>query len=645
MLVTESRPRNLKWFHAGPLLYGDWGTSRLYVLGLAFFFTGAESVGYLVAIGLLMACVAWAYTIVCREFPDGGGVYTAARQLSPTLSVVGATLLLCGYLITAAISVVEAMHYIGVPDGPLLITLAITTIVFIGAVNWLGAKSAGTFALIIAFASLVVAGIMALLAIRFLPSGLTHMHVDWSRSVWSHWESFTHIVLALAGVEAVANMTGLMKKPVASTAKRTILPVLVEVVILNIVFGIAMTGIFADLPALQGLQEPLSHENLKALAASNPEAFEEVRAVRDTAMEVIAEHTATATFGAGFGAVFGKVSAVVFAGLLLSATNTAVMAMVSVLFAMGQDNELPKGLTKLNYSGVPWVGLVLAVTASIVVLLIERDPVALAELYIIGVCGAITVSVATCAFNKKLDVRPIERAGLHALGVFLSAVTITILVTRLNATIFAAGAIGIVLVMRFTRTQYRATLPEEIPVPAQGWLAEVKAKPIEIDPAKPRIMLAARGRYQAEFAADLARTRGATLFAIYVRTLRVMDLKPGYVPRVEEDKAAQEALGETAVLAKAYGVPFVPIYVTASDIAEEILDYTVTYNCDTLIMGKSRRPFFARKLEGDVVSEVAENLPDEVALITRSSDTPHVPRRKPDFGPTSEELYKDDERE
>ena len=91
MLVSESRPRNLKWFHAGPLLYGDWGTSRLYVLGLAFFFTGQASVLYLVAIGLLMVAVAWAYTIICRSFPDGGGVYAAARQINPTLSVVGAT--------------------------------------------------------------------------------------------------------------------------------------------------------------------------------------------------------------------------------------------------------------------------------------------------------------------------------------------------------------------------------------------------------------------------------------------------------------------------------------------------------------------------------------------------------------------------
>src|SRR5690606_38007935 len=107
MRVAESRPRTLKWYHSGALLFGDWGTSRLYVLGLTFFFTANASALYLGAVGVLMIAVAWAYIVVCRSFPEGGGVYSAARQLSPTGAVIGATLLLCGYIMTAAISVVE----------------------------------------------------------------------------------------------------------------------------------------------------------------------------------------------------------------------------------------------------------------------------------------------------------------------------------------------------------------------------------------------------------------------------------------------------------------------------------------------------------------------------------------------------------
>ena len=78
------------------------------------------------------------------------------------------------------------------------------------------------------------------------------------------------------------------------------------------------------------------------------------------------------------------------------------------------------------------------------------------------------------------------------------------------------------------------------------------------------------------------------------------------------------------MLAREAGVSFVPIYVTSQDIPDEILDHTVTYGCDTLIMGKSRRPLFSRKLEGDVVSDVSHDLPDGITMITRAADTPHA---------------------
>src|SRR5580765_762800 len=145
MLVTQKRPRDLHWYHAGPLLFGDWGTSRLYVLGLAFYYAGHASVLYLAAMSLIMAAVAWAYTVVCRSFPEGGGVYSAARQLSPNLAVIGATMLLCDYIVTAALSAVEGFHYFGVPKT-LTVVCCLITVAGIGLVNWLGARSAGRFA-------------------------------------------------------------------------------------------------------------------------------------------------------------------------------------------------------------------------------------------------------------------------------------------------------------------------------------------------------------------------------------------------------------------------------------------------------------------------------------------------------------------
>jgi nucleotide-binding universal stress UspA family protein len=134
---------------------------------------------------------------------------------------------------------------------------------------------------------------------------------------------------------------------------------------------------------------------------------------------------------------------------------------------------------------------------------------------------------------------------------------------------------------------------------------------------------------------DLARRRGAALFAIYVRTFRLLDTAPGVVPVVEDDAEALESLGTTAMLARQYGVPFFPIYVSSTNISEEILDYTVTFGCDTLILGKTRRRAFARAIEGDVVARIASHLPTDVALITRDA-TPH-PMGPPPTAPAAEQ--------
>jgi hypothetical protein len=43
ILPGSSRPRNVDWPRAAAILYGDWGTSKAYVLGLAFAVTGYSS--------------------------------------------------------------------------------------------------------------------------------------------------------------------------------------------------------------------------------------------------------------------------------------------------------------------------------------------------------------------------------------------------------------------------------------------------------------------------------------------------------------------------------------------------------------------------------------------------------------------------
>ena len=72
-LLAGQRPRNVGWLQAAGLLFGDWGTSRLYVLGLAYFVARGTSLYLICMMSLLIMAVAWAYTQISRIYPDGGG--------------------------------------------------------------------------------------------------------------------------------------------------------------------------------------------------------------------------------------------------------------------------------------------------------------------------------------------------------------------------------------------------------------------------------------------------------------------------------------------------------------------------------------------------------------------------------------------
>src|SRR6059058_2814205 len=98
LILTETaaahRPRNVDWKRAAALLYGDWGTSKAYVIGLAFVAAGYSSLPIILAVCALTGIVGYNYTIVCKHYPDGGGVYSAAREQSRVLAVLGSLLLI-----------------------------------------------------------------------------------------------------------------------------------------------------------------------------------------------------------------------------------------------------------------------------------------------------------------------------------------------------------------------------------------------------------------------------------------------------------------------------------------------------------------------------------------------------------------------
>ena len=93
------------------------------------------------------------------------------------------------------------------------------SIALVGIINYFGPRHTGRIALIVALAPVLATLTIAIAAVPSLgevevtrPTG--HFG-DW-------WVRFTYIILAISGVEAIANMTGIMVPPIERTARRSI---------------------------------------------------------------------------------------------------------------------------------------------------------------------------------------------------------------------------------------------------------------------------------------------------------------------------------------------------------------------------------------------------------------------------------------
>ena len=155
---TVHRPRNLDWKRAaGLLFYGDWGTSKAYVIGLAFLAAGYASLPIILAVCVLTSFGGINYAVICRYFPDGGGVYSAARSQGRLLAVVGALLLIADLTVTAALSGWSGLSYFNIPIlKDHIVWATVGMLLVMGIINWYGPKHSGNFAVTLALPTVIV---------------------------------------------------------------------------------------------------------------------------------------------------------------------------------------------------------------------------------------------------------------------------------------------------------------------------------------------------------------------------------------------------------------------------------------------------------------------------------------------------------
>src|SRR5436189_688543 len=616
------RPRNVDWKRAAALLYGDWGTSKAYVIGLAFVAAGFSSFPIILAVCVLTGLVGINYIVICRHFPDGGGVYSAARSQGRLLAVVGALLLVADLTVTAALSGWSALTYITSGAEHILWIkfirdhIALTTTVvllFLGAINYFGPKHSGSFAIALALPTMII--VVVLIAVS-APHMTTRFTQPRHESLGVLWVQFVGVILALSGAESIANLTGVMKLDPGSTPERpsvareslkAITPVAIEVV-----FGTALLGwAMLSLPSVLG----------KTLHLTNRDDIAVVLQQRSEDMlRFIGEEFATATFSAPIGNVFGWIVGIVFFLLLLSAANTAIVAMIGLFYMMARDREMPRQFRRLNRHGVPMYPLLISIGLPAAVLLFVGNFTALAGLYAIGVVGAITVNVGSCAFNRTVGFTWYDRVLFGVTFAILAFVELTLAHTKLDALQFVlAVLIGGLALRAYTlkrqglttvmlHRQVAEMVTPELPATMRSHLSDNQ-----------KIMVAARGLTPVlSFALDEAELRSATLFVLYVKEVAVYYTAGGTRlgrARWQDDPEANAIMSLMLKLGSEREISVVPLYAVSQDAAATIVDLSATMGVDFLHIGATQRTALAKLLRGSVVTSVAQQLPDSIQLV------------------------------
>ncbi len=552
------RPRNVGWARAAALLYGDWGTSKAYVIGAAFLATGFASLPIILAVCALTGLVGYNYVIVCKHYPDGGGVYSSARTQSRFLAVLGSLLLVADMTVTASLSGWSAMVYFHVPKEH-LVAATVGLILVVGAINWFGPKHSGSMAVSLAIPTVII---VILISMASLPH-LTVQYLQPSQqSFGKNWTAFVSVILALSGVEAIANLTGVMtldkgcspEDPrVGRTAGKAIFVVALEVVVGTALLGWAMLSLSPD----------LKHLLLERW---------------DDMLTVLAEQYGGMAFGPAGGKVLGIFTSITVGLLLLSAVNTAIAAMIGLLYLLARDGEMPKPFARLNSHGVPRLPLYIATAMPILVVLFS---VTFLILFAVEMTLAKTKPNAlyfiVCILIAGFGLRGIaqKRAGLE-----------TITVSR-----EIAAAVN-----PETMASFRPNLS-----PGQS------------------IMVAARGFTPVlRFALEEARFRQGNLYVLYVKELAVN--LPGAPtsterPRWQDDKQAAQIMYGMLELGREAGVHVLPVYSVSENPAATILDISATLGIDILMVGAPHRRSLVGLLKGNVVNEVAKDLPENIQLV------------------------------
>lgn len=594
------------------VVFADIGTSVYYVPGvlysdprirdLAPFFIGITLIGFVF--------LALKYIEICWRNPDGGGVVSIASQaISPGWGAFGGLLITISYFLTAAISTVSGLHYLGsvfpiIDEHVVLLTVG--TLVLLAVVNIIGIRESATLSLVIAVAALVtnllVVGTFVVQSTPEQWSALgTTLSQARSMSAETFLVGFGGAWLAFSGLESISQLSPAMKLPITRTASRGMWLVVGTVLATSPILTLLSVGILAP-------------------------------TVKDASSE---------RFISELGSVVGgmplKVAVVVAASsLLLFAANTAIIGSYHVFLALAERHYMPGAIAVRNRRfKTPHAAILVAtVVPMLVVVSTGGDLAALAAMYAFGLMGAFVLS------SLGLDIlrwREKRRGPMFAVGVFTTlllyvAWTVGLFVNK-EATLFGLFAVGVGMLLAigthqkwFTDWFYqfsfiRRRAESSIEEHEEGLEGSEKVELLSLSQAEalaplyPSGTLVALRSHSPQLLTEaIARERGrggSNLYALFVEE-RTGLFVGSDTPQL--DREAVDALNQAAKVAEREGFNLIPICTVSYNAVEGIVRAADALGVSAVMVGVSSRSAIYHLLRGHVVNGLTKRLPSSVRL-------------------------------
>jgi len=245
-----------------------------------------------------------------------------------------------------------------------------------------------------------------------------------------------------------------------------------------------------------------------------------------------------------------------------------------------------------------------------------KDMSGLADLYAVGVVGAIATNLGATSTDRKLSIKSWERTLMFATFVVMAAIEISLLYDKPNARYFAITILVIGLILRglvLERRMKKAGMPTVVPEQLSADVTTTAREPVAAPIGGEAILCAIRGTGRTlDFALREARKTGARLYLLFVREQAFMteqDAKRKW----QQDEEASRIFNEAKQKAGDQSPLFA--YAVSPSAAETIVDFAATLGASRLILGAPQRNALINLLRGNVIREVSNSLPEEIDLV------------------------------